>query len=235
MQSARDSGRQLSRAYRYLVAGTSMLLPWGLRRRVLEALLGYRLSSTSRIGLAFVAPDRLEMGPGSTIGHLTVCRGPTLLRLGECATIGRLNWISATPASEQEFFSGQATRTPELIVSPHAGITHRHMVDCTDRVEVGAYATMAGWRSQILTHWIDIKTGRQVSRPVRIGAYCFIATNCVLVGGAELPDYSILGANSLLHKRFHASYKLYSGVPAAPCRDLPSSSAYFHRTTGHVI
>ena len=33
--------------------------------------------------------------------------------------------------------------------------------------------------------------------PITIGDYCFVGTNCVLLGGSVLPSYSVLAAKSL--------------------------------------
>ena len=75
---------------------------------------------------------------------------------------------------------------------------------------------------------------RQTSKPVIIGEYCFVGTDCVLLGGAALPDFSVLAAKSLLNKAFTGEYALYGGIPAHKLRELPKEAAYFHRVTGHV-
>ena len=67
----------------------SLLLPWPLRRRLLEKYFGYDLHPTSRIGLAWVRPNRLILESNSRIGHLTVCKGLDLLWLKENSILGR--------------------------------------------------------------------------------------------------------------------------------------------------
>ncbi len=47
---------------------------------------------------------------------------------------------------------------------------------------------------------------------VRRGGW--VAANCTLVPGAELPKGSVLGANSLLNKKYDIPNSLYAGVPA---------------------
>lgn len=76
--------------------------------------------------------------------------------------------------------------------------------------------------------------GRQRSAPVSIGDYAFLGTNSVLLPGSALPDYSVLGAKSLLERAFVDAYCLYAGVPARRVKDLPRDSAYFTRTRGYV-
>ena len=60
--------------------------PWRLRRLILQAMCGFVIHKTAFISrFALVSSSRLEMGPRSHIGPLTVCKGLELLRLGECA------------------------------------------------------------------------------------------------------------------------------------------------------
>jgi acetyltransferase-like isoleucine patch superfamily enzyme len=217
-----------------LVAYASVLLPWALRRRVLSRVCGYVLHPKARIGFALVAPDALSMAEGSAIDHLTVCRGLGRLRLDAHAVIGRLNWISGFPLHAGDFFASEADRFPALRLGAHAAITHRHIIDCTDRVELGAYATFAGYRSQILTHTIDLEAGRQTCAPVSIGSYTFVGTQCVILAGAILPDHSVLGAGSVLTRPMEDEHTLYAGVPARPVKALADDLDYFQRETGLV-
>ena len=183
----------------------------------------------------WIFPDRLVHEENASIGHLTVCKNLALLHLGAHAVIGRGNWITGFPLGPSDHFSHQPERRPELILGNHAAITHRHLIDCTNRITVGPFATVAGFQSQLLTHSIDLAINRQSSAPIEIGAYCFLGTNCVLLGGSALPDFSVLGAKSLLSKSFRETHRLYGGVPARELQTLPSDYAYFCRTAGFVV
>lgn len=219
---------------RTLARALLLLLPWPVRRRLLVAAFGYHIDTTARIGLAWVYPDRLTMAPGSSIGHLTVCKGLARVALGAHASIGRGNWITGFPAGDARHFAHRVDRRPELVLGEHAAITNRHLIDCTDSVEVGAFTTVAGFGSQILTHSIDLAANRQSCAPVRIGRYCFVGTGCTLLGGAVLPDHSVLGAASLLNRAQDAPYTLYGGVPAKALRPLDRALGYFERERGFV-
>ena len=213
----------------------SFLLPWPLRRSFLEKQFGFQIHPTARIGLAWILPNRLIMEEGSTIGPATVCKGIDLLHLKAHAIIGRANWITGFPLGQSPHFAHQTDRRPELIVGEHSAITNRHLLDCTNSVTIGRFTTLAGFHSQIISHSIDLEQNRQSSKPVRVGDYCFIGTNCVLLGGSALPDYCVLGAKSLLNKTFTETYQLYGGVPARPLKALPRDSKYFQRTEGFVV
>jgi acetyltransferase-like isoleucine patch superfamily enzyme len=213
----------------------SALLPWRVRRSFLEKQFGYQIHPSCRIGLAWIFPDSLIMEEGSRIDHLTICKNIALLHLKAHAFIGRGNWITGFPLGPSPHFAAETDRQPQLVLGAHAAITHRHFIDCTNSVTIGDFSTFAGFQSQIMTHSVDIERNRQSSLPVRIGKYCFVGTNSVLLGGSALPDFSVLGAKSLLNKAFEESYQLYGGVPAEPLKKLSPDCKYFLRSEGYVI
>ncbi|HEX8898127.1 MAG TPA: hypothetical protein VF751_05475 [Chthoniobacterales bacterium] len=217
-----------------VLAILSFLLPWSLRRSLLEKQFGYSIHSSSRIGFAWIFPRRLIMEEGSRIGHLTLCKNIDLLHLGAHAIVGQLNWITGFPSGPSRHFAHQAERRPELIIEQHAGISSRHLIDCTARVRIGAFATIGGFRSQLLTHSIDFNAGRQTAVPIEIAEYSFTGTNSVVLGGSVLPHHSVLGAQSLLNKKWDEPYRLYAGVPAKPVKELSPELEYFRRTEGFV-
>jgi acetyltransferase-like isoleucine patch superfamily enzyme len=154
--------------------------------------------------------------------------------MGEESRIGNLNWITGFPAANQAFFSEESNRRAELVIGDHAAVTNRHLIDCTNSVRIGRFSTLAGFRSQVLTHSIDLYRCRQASKPISIGEYCFVGTNTVLLSGCALPDYSVLGAGSVLNKTYFETHQLYAGNPARPVKTLDEEMPYFQRSTGFV-
>jgi serine acetyltransferase len=212
-----------------------VLCPWGLRRWILTQFFGYEIHPNSHIGLAWVFPKKLVMEEGSSIGTLTVCKGIDLLHLHSHSLIGRMNWITGFPSdSESKHFAAEKERSPQLILGSHAAITNRHLIDCTNSIMIGEFTTIAGFQSQFLTHAINLEVNQQQSQPIEIGHYCFVGTACVCLPGSRLPDYSVLGASSLLNKSYSDPYYLYAGVPARPLKELPPEMAYFNRKEGFV-
>jgi acetyltransferase-like isoleucine patch superfamily enzyme len=213
----------------------SFVLPWEMRRSFLKKQFGYQIHPSCRIGFSWIFPTRLIMEEGSQIGKLTLCKNIALLHVKAHASIGNGNWITGFPLGPSPHFAHEPDRQPQLIVSEHAAITHRHLIDCTNSVTIGKFTTMAGFQSQILTHSIDLEKNRQSSAPVRIGDYCFVGTNCVLLAGSALPDFCVLGAKSLLNKEFSESHQLYGGVPARAIEKVSPDFEYFRRTKGFVF
>lgn len=213
-----------------------IFLPLKLKRFLYKKIFGFQLHNTARIGMSLVIPGMLSMRKNSKIGHLNVIKGVTDVSLGESASIGSLNWISGFPKeTSSPHFADQINRSPRLVIGDHSAITNRHLIDCTDTVTIGRFSTFAGFRSQILTHSISITDSRQRSGPVDIGDYVFIGTGSIILANSKLPSFSVLGAGSVLTKKYCDEYQLYAGIPARPVKNIAHDAAYFNRKNGYVI
>ena len=210
------------------------LLPWSLKRWLLQKLFGYKIDPSARIGLAWVYPKHLRMGRNTRIDHFTVAIHLDAIELGDHSTIGRSNWITGHSASSDQHFVHQKDRHPALVIGEHSAITKHHYLDCTNEIRIGRFTTLAGHHSELLTHSIDIIAGRQDSKPIVIGEYCFIGTRCTILGGACLPSQSVLAAGAVLTKAHDESFRIYGGVPARCLKEIPKDARYFHRTEGFV-
>jgi serine acetyltransferase len=211
-----------------------LVLPWTLKRWALQRFFGYQLAATARIGYSWVFPKQLIMDEQAAIGHGNVMIHLDRVVMGVAATIARGNWVTGFPKNGARHFQHQPERQPELILGDHAAVTKNHHLDCTHSIQIGRFTTVAGYGSQFLTHSIDVVANRQDSKPIRIGDYCFVGTDCTVLGGASLPDRSVLGAKSLLNHACEVPGQLYAGVPAKGIKALPEDAGYFHRTTGFV-
>lgn len=218
----------------FIVSLITSIFPNRTRNFILSKALGWNISATAEISrLAFLNVRSVNLGPGSKIRAMTYAKGLDSIVLGAHARIGRLNWITGFPSSNLDHFSHVQGRDPVLILGDHASITNRHLIDCTDRVEIGAFSTFAGFRSQILTHSIDLKNNIQHCRPVKIGEYSFVGTGTIILGGAILPNRSILAAGSTLGGRLTEEDCLYGGSPVRKIKSL-SGYLYFSRNEGSV-
>lgn len=213
----------------------TLLLPWRLRRYILQKKFGYQLHPTARLGLNWVFPGKLIMHAGSKIDHFTTAVHLDYIEIGVNSQIGRNNWITGfSTNTDSKHFKHQTNRKAELIIGDESAITKGHHIDCTSAIHIGKFTTVAGYNSQLLTHSIDVYDNRQDSAPITIGDYAFIGTNTVILGGSTLPSYSVLGAKSLLNSRFTEPWMLYGGVPAKPIKTIPPEAKYFSRVEGFV-
>jgi serine acetyltransferase len=219
------------------IAIFSMLMPWPVRRFLLTQFLGYEIHPTCRIGFSLIMPRKLIMRERSRIKHLTVCKGLDKLEMSENSVIGRLNWITGLPSPSKpgQHFAHMPDRKSELILATAAAITNRHLLDCSNSITIGEYSTVGGFRSQLMTHSVDLVAGRQSCAPISIGKYSFVSTACVMLGGSSLPSYSVLGACSLANKPLTEDYSLYGGVPARRLKGWPKDAGYFTRKEQFVL
>jgi acetyltransferase-like isoleucine patch superfamily enzyme len=220
---------------RRIIYVLTMFLPWRLRRLALIKLFGYSIHQTAYIGISWICPHELILEEYARIGHFTFCRPIDRLVLGAHAILGSLNWITGFNTKDAHpHFSTDQGRRSELLLGAHSAVTSRHLIDCTASVRLGDFSTFAGYRSQILTHAIDIAASRQTSAPISIGKYCFIGTGSILLKGCSIPDYSVLAAGSVVAAELKESYALYGGVPARLIKSLPATTGYFVRQIGAV-
>lgn len=213
----------------------TFFFPWFLRRRILNGYFGYKIDPNAKIGLSWIFPKELIMESGASIGHFNVAIHLDMIQMGCNSKIGRGNWITGFPTNtKSKHFQHQPERSPKLTIGNHSAITKNHHFDCTSSITIGEFCTIAGYSSQFLTHSIDVYENRQSSAPISIGDYTFVSTNVVLLGGANLPSYSILGAKALLNKSLTEEWMLYGGIPAKPLQNIEKDAKYFSRTNGFV-
>jgi acetyltransferase-like isoleucine patch superfamily enzyme len=211
------------------------VLPWRLRRSLLIRYFKFDIDPSARIGLSWVYPTHLKMGPNAQIGSLSVVLNLDKCVVSDSASIGRQNWITGYPKSGRKFFIKYTKRESELFLGRHSCITKNHHIDCTDSIHIGEFSTIAGYQSQLLTHSIDIENGEQACSPIHIGKYCFVGTRVVILPGAKVPDFSVVGAGAVLNKKFEETHSIYGGVPARHIKSINPSSKYFQRLSGEVL
>lgn len=209
--------------------------PWRLKRLMLNYFFDYHIAVTAYIGFSWIFPKKLIMEEGAKIDHFTVAIHLDLIEMAPKSTIGRSNWITGfSTITSSLHFTHRKDRKAELILGESSAITKQHHLDCTNQIHIGKYTTIAGYQSQFITHSIDLAENRQDSKPIMIGDYVFVGTNVVVLGGASLPSYSILGAKSLLNKAFIENWTLYGGVPAKKINSIDRTDKYFNRIEGFV-
>ena len=214
----------------------TVLLPWKIRRYILNKYFLYNIAPTAHIGLSFIYPRHLTMGEGATIGHLNVAINLDCIIMGRNCIISRSNWITGYPTGTDSLhFAHDKERRSELIMGDESSITKKHHIDCTNSVTLGEFAAIGGYDTQILTHSVDMMECRQDSHPITIGKYSLVATRSIITGGAQLPAYSVLCAGAYLGKHYEEEWKMYGGVPARPIKDIPKEAKRFHRTQGYII
>jgi UDP-3-O-[3-hydroxymyristoyl] glucosamine N-acyltransferase len=207
-----------------------MPLPSGWKVFLFRRLLGWQIARSARIGFSYVAALDVVMAERTRIGHLSVFRD-IRLRMQNDSLIGNWNWVSAARAFRD--LPPQHSSPATLSLGPHSAITSRHYIDASGGITIGAFTTIAGVRSTILSHQIDLDRGVQSIRPVRIGNYCFLSSNICIVPGAEVDDQVVVAMGAVIVGHLEGG-RSYGGVPAKTIRTNARSGEYFRRRRGVV-
>ncbi len=204
------------------------ILPLRLKRPVGRMLWGWDIDPTARIGISVIRVRRLTMGPGTFIGGRNVITDLDELRMARRSSIGVRNritgwWWSRDPAQQLP------DRQPVLILGEGASISADHYLDCVDRIELGDYAAIGGFRCTVLTHTLDLMRDRYTSAAVEFAHHAAVLSGCTVMPGTSLPNRSIVSAGSVVTTRLTSELTFYRGNPAEPVRTLPPTLGYFRR------
>jgi carbonic anhydrase/acetyltransferase-like protein (isoleucine patch superfamily) len=207
-------------------------LPSPLARRVAIWFLHWDIHPTAYLGRSLIRVGHVSMGPRTTIGPRNNIRGLAELRMAEGSDIATRNSITAFPKAarlEDDVFPHSPNREPVLLLGVGAKITDNHEIDCSDRVELGRHAALAGFASQILTHSLNLVTDRQTTNAVVLGDHCAVMSGSIIQSGCSIPARAIISAGSVVTTRLTQEQAFYRGNPAELVRELPDHLAYFHR------
>jgi acetyltransferase-like isoleucine patch superfamily enzyme len=212
-----------------------VVLPSRLKLHLGRWLLGWDVDPTAYIGRSVVLVGHLSMGPGASIGPLNVIKDLEELRLSEGASIGSRNWIVGFPrsaATADDPFPHAPNRRPVLTLGKAAMITVAHEIDCSDRVDIGDYSAIAGFRCTVLTHSLNLMRDRFATGAVVIGHHAAVMSGSTLLSGARVPSRCVISAHSVVNTPLKEELTFYSGNPAEAVRSLPESLGFFHRGEG---
>lgn len=210
------------------------IFPWILRKSLLKALLNIQMESGVKIGFSILLARKTVLKKGAVIKNFTFINAIDYFEMGAFSKIGNSNWITGSSAVLKKGYAASPNRKCELIIGTHTRITAKHFFDCNGGIYIGAFTTIAGRETHILTHGIDVIESQQMASAVHIGSYCFIGTRCLLLKDAALPSKCILAGGAVLSRAYTQECTIYGGVPAKPIKELPHDSKYFFRTEGNV-
>lgn len=164
------------------------LLPPSGIKNILLRQMGWEIGANVQIGPSlFIRLDQASLADGAKIGAFNVIRSLAKIELGSSARLGQWNWISAaTPLRD-------AGAPGCLTIGAHSAITSRHYIDASGGVHIGAFSTIAGVRSTMITHGISWKSSRQTFKGVTIGDYCLISSNVSITPGTLIESRVVVG------------------------------------------
>ena len=97
----------------------------------------------------------------------------------------------------------------------YPGDSPGNFIDGTNGVFIGDYTNLGPNVGIISTnHNLIDNSKTEASPPIRIGRFCWIGMNAVILPGVELGDFTIVGAGAIVSKSFPEGYCVLGGVPA---------------------
>ncbi len=211
---------------RLALAYVFAVVPMSLKRIIARYLYQWDIHPTAYIGPSVLTVRHLSMGPGASIGGRNVITNLDQLRLGEGATIGSGNMMKGWWDHPTQKLPA---RNPSVYLADHAQIASYHYIDCVDSLELGRHAALAGFRSTVLTHTIDLMRDEYTAGSVVLGEYAVAMSGCLLSAGSRIPARSVVAAGSVVTTKLTEELTFYRGNPAEAVRSLPDRLKFFHR------
>ena len=172
-------------------------------------MFGHDIHPSAHIGPNLVVGVvKFEIGQTAAIGPFNVFRGLGLVRLSEYSIVNSWNWISAHPV-----YRNVDSNAGTLFLGTCARIGSRNYLDTSGTIVIKAFSYVGGNKCLLQTHEPHFATDQQSVGRITVGHHSMVGSRAVLLKGAELPDESLLAANSTL---VGANRELRKGLYAAP-------------------
>ena len=220
--------------WQWLLAWMLVPLPSNVKIPIYRAAFGYQIGRDVHIGLTLIRVGKLSIGDHVRIGSFIRLKDVPEVIIGSYCVIGRLNHFVTSPEFSCPASLRKRGNRPRLVIGDHCGITIGHYFSINDELEIGRFTTIGGHNSSFFTHQVDLVTGSQSTKPIRIGEYCLITSNVSFAPGARIANKCAVGMGAVVVGVFDEPYSLIAGNPARVVKHLPADAAYFRRSQGFI-
>jgi len=117
----------------------------------------------------------------------------------------------------------------------YPGDSPGNFIEAVNGISIGDY-TNIGPNVGILSanhHLID-NTQHSPAPPIKIGSFCWIGMNAVILPGVELGDFTVVGAGAVVSKSFAEGYCVLGGTPAGVIKTLDKAACEAFRKTKYA-
>lgn len=112
-------------------------------------------------------------------------------------------------------------RRVRIGVGSAPGASPNCYIQGTNGIEIGDYTLVApGVGLVSANHSVHDLSVRETSDPIRIGRYCWIGMNAVVLPGVVLGDHTTVAAGAVVSRSFPDGYCVLGGVPARVLRTI---------------
>ncbi|QYM77515.1 hypothetical protein K0B96_09245 [Horticoccus luteus] len=202
------------------------IFPNAIKQVIYRRGFGFQIGRGVKLGFSIVLAWQVKIGDGSRLGNFNVIKKLPLFEMGPRSSIGSFNYFAhgTHPAQAKASFA----------LGSDSAITGGHYFDVAAPIRIGDFTTVAGKGSQFWTHGIDVVRCVQSVAPISIGSYVLVCAGAKVVGGAIVPDKSVVAAGAVVAAKYCEAGVLLAGVPATVRKKFSTQEAYFQRTAKDV-
>jgi acetyltransferase-like isoleucine patch superfamily enzyme len=103
-------------------------------------------------------------------------------------------------------------------------------IQAINGIHVGDYTLIAPGVGLISANHSPLDTRKHVpAPPIRIGRYCWIGMNAIVLPGVCLGDHTVVGAGAVVTHSFPDGYCVLAGVPAKVLASIPRDKVIEYR------
>lgn len=120
-------------------------------------------------------------------------------------------------------------------INVYPGDSPGNYIEATNGLFIGDY-TNIGPNVGIISsnHNFMDNTKNEPGPPVRIGRFCWVGMNAVVLPGVELGDFTIVGAGAVVTKSFPDGYAIIAGNPASIVKQLDKTACDAFKKTKYA-
>jgi len=117
-----------------------------------------------------------------------------------------------------------SSRKIRIGIGTAPGLSPGCYIQGNNGIEIGDYTLISPNVGLIsANHSIYCIFDHEEREPIRIGSYCWIGMNTVILPGVCIGDHTIIGAGSVVNKSFPEGYCVIAGTPAKVLKQLDKS------------
>jgi acetyltransferase-like isoleucine patch superfamily enzyme len=120
-------------------------------------------------------------------------------------------------------------------INVYPGDSPGNYIEASNGIFIGDY-TNIGPNVGIISanHNLIDNSKHDTAAPIKIGKFCWIGMNAVILPGVELGDFTIIGAGTIVSKSFAEGYCVLGGVPAQIINYLDKDACNKFSTTKYA-
>ena len=110
-----------------------------------------------------------------------------------------------------------------------------NFIDARNGIEIGDYTNLGPGVGLISANHDLIDNSKYAAEdPIRIGAFCWIGMNAVVLPAIQLGDFTIVGAGAIVTSSFKEGYCVIAGNPAKIIKQLDKDQCDQFRKTKYL-